>query len=184
MTYKDIVFEMFESATAELEKGNIYSANVLLWACHELFEQANRIDKSGHFDWLLDLWFAKFTNEQIMQAFNQLKEEYPLAKEFETFDDFKQQIKEILIKRFPIKLGKIETTFKHCYDVYTRCKHGPTSGAGHTGLDTNLKTTLDPQTVEALHAILSYYIDSIYTKDIIEKYGLEYMDKKYGIPKN
>ena len=97
MTYKDIVFEMFESATAELEKGNIYSANVLLWACHELFEQANRIDKSGHFDWLLDLWFAKFTNEQIMQAFNQLKEEYPLAKEFETFDDFKQQIKEILI---------------------------------------------------------------------------------------
>ena len=42
MTYKDIVFEMFESATAELEKGNIYSANVLLWACHELFEQEER----------------------------------------------------------------------------------------------------------------------------------------------
>lgn len=31
MTYKDVVFEMFESATAELEKGNVYSANVLLW---------------------------------------------------------------------------------------------------------------------------------------------------------
>lgn len=68
--------------------------------------------------------------------------------------------------------------------MYNNTKHGSGRGFGVTGLDKEVDDALDPQVVKMLHQMVSYYIDSIYTKDIIEKYGLEYMDEKYGSPKN
>lgn len=184
MTYKDVVFEMFESATAELEKGNVYSANVLLWACRELLCRTHGVAQGEHLDWLLDLWFNKYTDEQLEQAFNILQSENRLPEEIDSIDALKSKLKRAMIKENPINLDEIKKKFNDCYEMYNNSKHGSGRGFGITGLDKEVDDALDPQVVKMLHQMVSYYIDSIYTKDIIEKYGLEYMDEKYGSPKN
>ena len=184
MTYKNIMFEMFESATAELRKGYLYSANLLMWACYELLWKAGKVDKTGHFDWEIGLCFHNFSDSQLEQALRELQTEQKLPATLNSIEDFKSKLNRKLKKECPITLKKIKETFEQCYDIYIDSKHGVTADFSKKGLNAKLESSLDLETVQALHHMLSCYIDTMYMKDVIEKYGLEYMDKKYGSPKN
>ena len=66
---------------------------MLLWACRELLWLTHGVAQGERLDWLLDLWFNKYTDEQLEQAFNILQSENRLPEEIDSIDALKSKLK-------------------------------------------------------------------------------------------